>query len=108
MRFAVALLGLRQRVLLRHDHRPELGVLPVELDPGRGFRLGVGADCVRRAFGFANAAIDAFIGVDHQHVLALVEAIHRADFHAVGVFAGDALVVHDIGHGTPGMQIGSA
>jgi hypothetical protein len=37
--------------------------------------------------------------MDDQHVLAFVEAVHRADFHAIGVFAGNAVVDHDIGHG---------
>jgi hypothetical protein len=44
------------------------------------------------------AVIDALVGVDYQHVFALVEAIHGADFDAVHVFAFDAIVVDDIGH----------
>src|SRR5690606_30422107 len=51
------------------------------------------------AFRLAYAAINALIGVDNQHVLALVETIHGADFHAIGVFAADAGFGHDIGHG---------
>jgi hypothetical protein len=31
----------------------------------------------------AHPAIDAFIGVDHKHILALVEAVHGAHFDAV-------------------------
>jgi hypothetical protein len=43
--------------------------------------------------------------MDDQHVLALVKAVHGADFHAIGVFAGDAVVGHHIGHGvTPRMS----
>jgi hypothetical protein len=30
-----------------------------------------------------------------------VEAVHRADFHAVGVFALDAVFDNDKGHGKP-------
>jgi hypothetical protein len=37
--------------------------------------------------------------VDHQHVLALVETIDGADFHAVHVFAADAGFGYDISHG---------
>jgi hypothetical protein len=36
--------------------------------------------------------------MDDQHVLALVEAVHGADFDAVHVFAFNAIVVDDIGH----------
>jgi hypothetical protein len=36
--------------------------------------------------------------MDDEHVLALVEAIHRTHFDAIGVFALDAIVVDDIGH----------
>ncbi len=54
-------------------------------------------------FGYAGAAVDAFIGMNDQHVLALVEAVHRADLDAVGVFAGDAVVDHHIGHGSGGL-----
>jgi hypothetical protein len=36
--------------------------------------------------------------MDHQHVFTLVEAIYGADFDAVRVFAGDAVIVDDIGH----------
>ena len=53
-------------------------------------RLHIGRRTLQRAFGFADATVDAFIGVDHQHILALVEAIHRADLDAVHVFAPNA------------------
>src|ERR1700760_2842911 len=49
-------------------------------------RLGVRLDRIRRAFRFADTAVDAFVRMDHQHVVALVEAIYRADFDAIGVF----------------------
>ena len=48
---------------------------------------------------FAHATVDTFGRVDHQHVFTFVETVHRADFYAVGVFTGDALVVDDICHG---------
>jgi hypothetical protein len=37
--------------------------------------------------------------MDYQHVLALVEAVDGADFHAIHVFATDAGFCDDIGHG---------
>jgi hypothetical protein len=36
--------------------------------------------------------------MNDQHVLALVETIHGADFNAVHVFAFNAIIVDDIGH----------
>jgi hypothetical protein len=38
------------------------------------------------------------VGIEDKHVLALVEAIHGADFDAVHVLALDASLGHDIGH----------
>ena len=46
--------------------------------------LGVGLDCLDRAFRFG-PAIDAFVGMDDEHVFALVEAIHGAHLDAVHV-----------------------
>ena len=36
--------------------------------------------------------------MDDEHILALVEAVHGADFDAIGVFAPDANFGHDISH----------
>src|SRR5437868_1092800 len=66
-------------VLLLGDVRPALGVLGVDLEPLLEPGLGVRLDGVGRAFRLAHAAVDAFVRMDHQHVLALVEAIDGAD-----------------------------
>jgi hypothetical protein len=42
--------------------------------------------------------------MDHQHVLALVEAIDGADLNAIGVFAFDAGFSDDVSH--PGLRNG--
>jgi hypothetical protein len=39
--------------------------------------------------------------VDHEEIRAFVEAVHRADFHAVRVLALDAILADDECHGTP-------
>jgi uncharacterized ferritin-like protein (DUF455 family) len=36
--------------------------------------------------------------MDHEHVLAFVEAVHRTDFHAIHILALDAIFRDDIGH----------
>jgi hypothetical protein len=65
------------------------------LESGLGIRL----DRLGRAFGLADAAIDALVGMDDEHVLAFIEAVHRTDLDAVHVLALDAALIDDIGHG---------
>ncbi|GGG01319.1 hypothetical protein GCM10010924_32130 [Rhizobium wenxiniae] len=36
--------------------------------------------------------------MDDEKILAFIEAIHRADFDAVGIFAADTVIGHDISH----------
>jgi hypothetical protein len=91
-------LGTFRGVALDGDVWPFWRVFGVELEPAFQTGFGVGLDGVGGAFGFANTAIDAFIGVDDQHVLAFVETIHRADFHAVHILALDAVLGDDVGH----------
>ena len=50
------------------------------------------------AFGDADGAINALIRMDDEHILALIEAIDRADLDAVHIFALDAVFDDDIGH----------
>jgi hypothetical protein len=38
--------------------------------------------------------------MNHEEVLSLVEAIHRAHLDTVGVLAVDAVLDHGVGHGT--------
>src|ERR1051325_7838549 len=92
----VGIFGIR---LLARDIGPVRRVLPVELEPFFGDRLAVRDNCLGRAFWFAYPAIDAFVGVNDQHVLALVETVHRAHFDAIHVFATDAGFSDDVGHG---------
>ncbi len=85
--------------------RPELGILGIHLEPLLQAGFGVRLDGVGGAFGFAHAAVDALVRVDDEHVLTLVEAIDRADFDAVGIFAFDAGFSDDVSH--PGLRNGS-
>ena len=52
---------------------------------------------VHRTFRHANTAVDAFVRVDHEHVLSLVEAIHGAHLDAVHGFTANAALVDDVG-----------
>ena len=55
-------------------------------------------DGFNRAFGHAGLAVDALIGMNVDHLLALVEALYGAHHHAVRVFAGEAGFGDDMGH----------
>ena len=77
---------------------PRLGVLAVDLQPFLKTRLGIRLDGIGRAFRLADAAIDAFVRMNHQHVLSLVEAVYRADLNAIGIFAFDAGFSDDVSH----------
>jgi hypothetical protein len=41
--------------------------------------------------------VDALVGVNDEHVLALVEAVHGAHLHALRVLATNAVLVDDVG-----------
>jgi hypothetical protein len=47
----------------------------------------------------AGFAIDALVRVDIEHLLALVEALHGAHHHAIGVLAAEAGFGNDMSHG---------
>ena len=49
--------------------------------------------------GHADGAVNALVGVDHEHVRAFAEAVHGAYIHAIGVFTLDAVLDNDVGHG---------
>ena len=73
-------------------------IVGIQLEPALDAGLGVREDRLSWAFGLAHTAVDALIGVNDKHVLALVEAVDRADFNAVGIFALDAGFSDDVSH----------
>ena len=76
---------------------PDFRVFRIQRQPFLKPRLGVGLDRVDRAFRLADPAIDAFVRVDDEHVLALVEAVHGANLHAIHQLALDAAFVDNVG-----------
>ena len=99
-RLAIPFFCVGQGVLTLGDVWPDFCQLGVELDEVfhacgdlvfREDRLG-------RAFRLAQCTVNALVRVHHQEVRAFVSALHRTDFHAVGVFAFDAVVGDDEGH----------
>ena len=95
--------GVGQRVFLGYDHRPQFGIFAVKGNPMVKIRLCIGADSVGGAFRFAHTAVNAFVRMDDEHILALIKTIDRADFDAIGVFAADAVLDDDERHGASGL-----
>src|ERR1019366_6053450 len=60
--------------------------------------LSVGLDRFHRTFGLANPAVDALVGMNDEHVGALVEAVHRTHLHAVHVLEFNATFDDDVSH----------
>src|SRR3954468_1808712 len=99
VRNALPGVGVGRGRALAGDVGPLAGKVGVQLEPLLRLAVGVGQDRRRRAFGLAHAAVDALVGVDHQHVFAFVEAVDGTHFHAVHVLALDAVFGNDVGHG---------
>ena len=64
--------------------------------------LVVRVNGVDRALGDAQPAVDAFFGIDDQHVFAVAKGIDGTDFGAVRVLAQDAGFGDDVSHGVHG------
>jgi len=94
----VIFLGVGLRFALHRNVRPYFGVFSVEAEPFFETGVGVRLNRLRGTFRLANAAVDTFVGVDDEHVLAFVETIYGAYFHAIHIFALDAILHDDISH----------
>src|SRR3569833_3162064 len=99
VRHTLHLFCIGRRLALLADIWQAPGIFGVHRQPLFQTGFGIGLDGFWRAFRLADTAIDAFVGVDHQHVLAFVEAVHRADLDAIHELALDAGFGDDIGHG---------
>ena len=76
---------------------PNFRVFGIQRQPFLKPGFAISLDSIDGAFRFANATVDAFVGMDNEHVLALVEAVHRAHLDAVHGFAANAAIVDDVG-----------
>src|SRR5436190_22783951 len=70
-------LGVGRRLFLGGDVGPFLGVFGIDLQPFVEAGFGVRLDRVGRAFRLADAAVDALVRVDDEHVLAFIETVDR-------------------------------
>jgi hypothetical protein len=76
---------------------PDFRVISVELEPLFGSGLGVRLDRFYRTFRLAYPTIDAFVGMNDEHVFAFVETIDGAHLHAIHKLALDARLIDNIG-----------
>jgi len=76
---------------------PNFRVFRIQRQPFFKPWVRIGLYGVPRAFRHANTAVNAFVRVDHEHVLALVETIHGTHLHAVHGFAANAALIDDVG-----------
>jgi hypothetical protein len=97
VRLALPLLRVSGGIPFDRNIRPSFRVVSVELEPLLSARFGIRLDRLDRTFRLAHAAIDAFVRMDDEHVLTLVEAIDGADLHAIHQFALDATLVDNVG-----------
>ena len=76
---------------------PDFRVFCIQRQPFLKPWSGISLNGIDGTFWFANATVDAFVRMDDEHILALVEAIHGAHSDAVHGFAANAALVDDIG-----------
>ena len=83
------------------DDRPGLDKPFLELDVDQLIDryLFSRGDGVHRALWHAQTTVNAFVRIDHQHVLAISKGVDWADFNAICVLAQDARFGDDMSHG---------
>lgn len=101
LRYAVPLVGVIGGRDLPGENRPPRGEVPVELEKVllTWWDLLLGEDRLCRTLLDAQSAVDTFLGIDYEHIRCRMEAVHRTDFDAVGVFASDAVLGDYVCHG---------
>ena len=97
VRLPLPLLRVRRGRFFDRDIWPESCVFRIERQPFLKPGLAISLDGIDGAFRFANATVDAFLRMDDEHVLALVEAVHGAHLDAVHRFAANAAIVDNVG-----------
>src|SRR6266516_1857692 len=97
VRFPLPLLRVRRGRFFDRNIWPDFREFRIQRQPFLKPPLAISLDSINGALWFANATVDAFVRMDDQHVLALVEAVHGAHLDAVHGFAANAAIVDDVG-----------
>ena len=97
VRLPLPLLPVGRGRFFDRDIWPDFCVFRIQRKPFLKPWSGIRRNGIDGTFRFANATVDAFVGMDDEHVLALVEAVHGAHGDAVHGFAANAALVDDVG-----------
>src|SRR5260370_29460913 len=97
VRLPLPLLRVRRGRFFDCNIWPDPCVFRVQRQPFLKPGFAISLDGIDGAFRFANATVDAFVRMDDEHILALVEAVHGAYLDAVHGFAANAAIVDDVG-----------
>src|SRR5262245_50635848 len=97
VRLPLPLLRVRRGRFFDRNIWPDFREFRIQRQPFLKPGLAISLDSINGALRFANATVDAFVRMDDQHVLALVEAVHGAHLDAVHGFAANAAIVDDVG-----------
>ena len=93
VRLPLPLLPVGRRRFFDRNVWPDFRVFRVQQHPFLKSWFSVRFDRVHRAFRLADPAIDAFIRMDDEHVLALIEAVHGAHGYAVQIAEANSLIM---------------
>src|SRR5438128_5351991 len=97
VRLPLPLLRVRRGRFFDRNIWPDSREFRIQRQPFLKPRLAISLDSINGALRFANATVDAFVRMDDEHVLALVEAVHGAHLDAVHGFAANTAIVDDVG-----------
>src|SRR5947207_8643786 len=97
VRLPLPLLRVRRGRFFDRNIWPDSFVLSIQRHPFLKPGFAISLDSINGALRFANATVDAFVRMDDEHILALVEAVHGAHLDAVHGFAANAAIVDDVG-----------
>src|SRR5262249_20801829 len=95
VRLALPLLPIGRGRFFDLNIWPDFCVFRIKRQPFLKPGFAISLDGIDGAFRFAYATVDAFVRMDDEHVLALVEAVHGAHLDAVHGFAANAAIVDD-------------
>src|SRR6266516_1026984 len=96
VRLPLPLLPVGRGRFFARDIWPDFCVFRIHRQPLLKPWFAIRLDGIDGTFRFANATVDAFLGMDDEHVLALVEAVDGAHGDAVHGFAANAAIVDDV------------
>jgi|GEM_PF-3144439 len=98
--FILPFFGIRQGPNAARDDFPLLRELGIDLDEVHLIfgKIFFGVNGFDRAFGYADGAVNALVGIDDQEVGANMETVDGTDVDAIGITASDTSFGYDVSH----------